>query len=75
MLLGLDLPSVGRGTTAGVDPTSGQLSESEEKHLRLTVKWKENQIVLVAAIHTLNGDAGPLEGKVAGNQSLGMGGD
>ena len=39
VLLGLDLPSVGRGNEAGGSiPTSRQLSESEEKHLRLRVK-------------------------------------
>ena len=35
----MDLPSVGGGTEAGgLIPTSRQLSESEEKHLRLRVK-------------------------------------
>ena len=39
VLLGLDLPSVGGGTESeGPIPTEGQLSESEEKHLRLRVK-------------------------------------
>ena len=39
VLVGLDLPSAGGGTEAGGPiPTSGQLSESEEKHLRLRVK-------------------------------------
>ena len=39
MLVGLDLPSVGGGTEAGGPiPTSGQLSELEEKHLSLRVK-------------------------------------
>ena len=39
MLVGLDLPSVVGGAEAGDPiPTSGQLSESEEKHLRLRVK-------------------------------------
>ena len=39
VLLGLDLPSVGGGTESeGPIPTGGQLSESEEKHLRLRVK-------------------------------------
>ena len=39
VLVRLDLPSAGGGTEAGVRiPTSGQLSESEEKHLRLRVK-------------------------------------
>jgi len=37
MLVGLDLPSAGRGSR-GLILTSGQLSESEEKHLRLRVK-------------------------------------
>ena len=37
MLVGLDLPSAGGGSR-GLIPTSGQLSESEEKHLRLRVK-------------------------------------
>ena len=47
----------------------GQLSESEEKYLRLSEtadlwqpKWNENQTVLAAAIHTLDRDEGPLEG-------------
>ena len=41
MLLGLDLPSVGGGTESeGPIPTGGQLSESEEKHLRLRVKQR-----------------------------------
>ena len=43
LLVGLDLPSVGGGTEAGRGgagpiPTWGQLSESEEKHLRLRGK-------------------------------------
>ena len=38
MLVGLDLPSAGGATEACPIPTSGQLSESEEKHLRLRVK-------------------------------------
>jgi len=39
VLVGLDLPSAGGGTEAGGPiPTSGQLSGSEEKHLRLRVK-------------------------------------
>ena len=38
-VLGLDLPLEGGGTeSGGTIPTSGQLSESEEKHLRLRVK-------------------------------------
>ena len=39
VLLGWDLPLVGGGTEAGLKiPILGQLSESEEKHLRLRVK-------------------------------------
>ena len=57
----------------------GQLSESEEKHLRLSKtadlwqpKWNENQTVLAAAIHTPDRNTGPLEGTVAGRWSLGI---
>ena len=39
VLVGLDLPLMGGGTEAGGPVlTLGQLSESEEKHLRLRVK-------------------------------------
>ena len=38
VLVGLDLPSAGQGRETGTIPTAGQLSESEEKHLRLSVK-------------------------------------
>ena len=38
VLAGLNLPSACGGTEAGVQFPQGQLSESEEKHLRLTVK-------------------------------------
>ena len=39
VLVGLGLPSAGEGTEAGVQPPHrGQLSESEEKHLRLRMK-------------------------------------
>ena len=62
----------------GPIPTSGQLSESEENHLRLSEtadlwqpKWNENQAVLAAAIHMLGRNTGPLEGSVAGSWSLG----
>ena len=57
-----------------------QLSESEEKHLRLESEtadlgkpqWDENQTVLAAAVHTLDRDAGSLEGVAAGSWSLGL---
>ena len=35
-------------------------------------KWNENQTVLVAGMHTLNREAGPLEGTAAGSWSLGI---
>ena len=34
-------------------------------------KWNENQTCLTATIHTLDRDAGPLEGAAAGSWSLG----
>ena len=62
------LSGSGKGSR-GLIPTSGQLSESEEKHLRLRVKQlicisNENQTVLATAIHTLDRNASPLEGAV-----------
>ena len=71
---------MGGGTEAGgLIPTSGQLSESEEKHLRPSEtadlwqpKWNENQTVLAAAIHTPGRDEGPLECTAAGSWSLGI---
>ena len=63
----------------GLIPTSGQLSGSEEKYLRLSEtadlwqpKWNENQTVLATAIHSLDRDASLLEGAVAGSWSLGI---
>ena len=57
----------------------GQLSESEEKHLRLSEiadlwqpKWSENQTGLAVAIHTPDRDTGPLEGAEARSWSLGI---
>ena len=38
VLVGPDLPSAGEETEAGVKTHSGELSESEKKHLRLRVK-------------------------------------
>ena len=34
-------------------------------------KWNESHTVLAAAVHTLDRDAGPLEGAAAGSWSLG----
>ena len=79
VLVGLDLPSVGGRTETGHVPTSGQLSESEEKHLRLRVKQLicgslngMDQTVLATAIHIPGRNAGLLEGAAAGSWSLGI---
>ena len=55
----------------------GQLSESEEKYLRLSEtadlwqpKWNENQTVLATAVHNLDKDARLLEGAEAASWSL-----
>ena len=59
------------GTEAGVQsPHQGNCLESEEKHLKAESetadlwqpKWNENRTVLVTAIHTLDRNAGSLEG-------------
>ena len=73
MLVGLDLPLVGVGTEAGVwSPHQGNcLSQRrntegwEGNSWSWQPKWNENQIVLAAIIHTL-------EGAVAGSWSLGI---
>ena len=65
----------------GSDPTSGHFSESEGKHLRLSVKelicgslngMRITQTDLAAAIHTPDRDAGHLEGTVAGSWRVGI---
>ena len=79
MLVGLDLPSVGGGTEAGVRSPhwSNGLrretfkAESETADL-WQPKWNENQTVLTEAIHTLGRDADHLEDTAAGNWSLGI---
>ena len=38
----------------------------------MAAKWNENQTVLATAIHTLDRDAGPLEGTVARSWNLGI---
>ena len=43
-------------------------AESETADL-WQLKWNENQTVLAAAIHTLDRNAGPLEGTAAGSWS------
>ena len=80
VLVGLDLPSAGGGTEAGVrSPQRGNYlsqrrnikAESETAHL-WQPKWNENQTVLAEAIHMLGRNAGPLKGAVAGSWSLGI---
>ena len=58
-------------------PTSEQLSESEEKHLRLRVKQLicgslNGMRIRQSLPHPLDRDAGRLEGAVAGSWSLGI---
>ena len=73
VLVGLDLPSAGGGTEAGVwSPHRGncRVSEKTFKDESETAdlwqpKWNENQTVLAAAIHTPNDT-------VAGSWSLGI---
>ena len=69
VLLGLDLPSVGGGTEAGVWSPHRRNCLSQRKNIfkaeSETVdlyqpKWNKNQTVLAAAIHTLDRDTGPL---------------
>ena len=66
-------PALGRwgNRNRGLIPTSGQLSESEEKHLRLRVKqlicgslngMRITQTILVATFCTSDRDMSPLEG-------------
>ena len=79
MLVGLDLPSTVGELKQGSNPHIGQLSESEEKHLRLRVRQQicgslngMRITVLATAIHTPDRDTGPLEGTATGTWSLGI---
>ena len=79
MLIGLDLPLVGGGTEAGIQPPhqGNYLSRGETFKVASEVaylwqpKWNENQTGLAAAIHTPDRDADPLEDAAAGSWSLG----
>ena len=77
---GLDLPSAVGELKQGSEPRIGAIvwvrgetfkAESETADL-WQPKWNENQTVLATAIHTLDRDAGPLEGAAAGSWSLGI---
>ena len=78
VLVGLDLPSAGGGTEAGVHIGAtvwvrGETFKAESETADLwQPKWKENQTVLATAIHTPDRKAGSLEGAVAGSWSLGI---
>ena len=78
VLVGLDLPSTNGGNEAEVQSphwsnwVRGETFKAESETDNLwQPKWYENQTVLATAIHTPDRDAGPLEGIVAGNWSLG----
>ena len=50
----------------------GEISKADSATSDLwQLKWNENQMVLVAPVHTMDRNAGPLEGTVAGSWSLG----
>ena len=77
--VGLDLPSAGGRIEAGVwspyqgNWVRGETCEVESETADLCQpKLNENQIVLVTAIHTLDREAGRLEGAVAGTWSSGI---
>ena len=78
VLVGPDLPSASGGTEAGVRSphraivwVKGETFKAGSETADLwQPKWNENQTVLVAATHTLDKDAGPLEGAVSGSWSL-----
>ena len=79
MLVGLDLPSVGGGTEAGVQSPHlgnclrGEMFKAESETADMwQLKLNENQTVLATAIPTPNRDAGPLEAAVAGSWNLGI---
>ena len=77
MLIGLNLPSAGGGTEAGIQSphggNQGETFKDESERADLwQPKWNENRTVLAAAIQNSDRDAGPLEGIAAGTWSLGI---
>ena len=78
--VGLDLPSAGGETEAGVRSPHWGSCLSQRRNIKAEsetadlwqLKWNENQTVLATAIHTLDRKAGPLEGTAAGSWSLGI---
>ena len=77
VLVGLDFPWQVGNWSRGLIPTSGQLSESEEKHLRLRVKQlicgnlNGMRIRQSTAVHTQDKDTRRMKGAVAASCSLG----
>ena len=75
MLVGLDLfrrvGELRQGSNLHIGATvwiRGETFKAESETADLwQPKWKENQAVLAAAIHTLDRDVDPLEGAVAGS--------
>ena len=80
MAVGLDPPSVGGGTEAGIQPhiraigwVRGETFKVESETADLwQPTWNDNQIVLAAAIHTPDSNVGPLEGTATESWSLGI---
>ena len=80
MLVGLDLPLGGGGTESGVQSSQQGNCLSQRRNIKAESetadlwqpKWNENQTVLATAIHTLNREAGPLEGATARSWSSGI---
>ena len=80
MLVGLDLPSAGWGTEAGVRSPHWGSCLSQRRNIKAEsetadlwqLKWNENQTVLTTAIHTPDRDTGPLEGAAPGSWDLGI---
>ena len=74
VLVGLDIPSAGGGTEAGVQSphrgnclSQGETFKAESETADLwQPKWNENQAVLATAIHMLGRNVGLLEGAEAG---------
>ena len=77
--VGLDLPSAGGDTEAGVRSPHWGSCLSQRRNIKAEsetadlwqLKWNENRTVLAAAIHTPDRNAGLLEGAAAGSWSLG----
>ena len=80
VLVGLDLPSAGGGTEAGLQTPQwaivwvrGEIFKAESEIAdSWQPKWNENQTVLATAIHMPGRNVGLLEGAAAGRWNLGI---